>query len=121
MRGVLCQSLVSTSQTHRLFCSHFHPRYLSAFPDDQCKQRHKHSRRSQPNTLLVRLQGSALPEKAAVQTYTLSAGLTDAASIERPDKIRPVETTVPYSRNLTIELPPYAVSVIEIVANEIRK
>jgi alpha-N-arabinofuranosidase len=75
----------------------------------------------QPNTLLVRLQGSALPEKAAVQTYTLSAGLTDAASIERPDKIRPVETTVPYSRNLTIELPPYAVSVIEIVANEIRK
>ena len=60
----------------------------------------------QPNTLLVRLQGSALPEKAAVQTCTLSAGLTDAASIELPDKIRPVETTVPYSRNLTIELLP---------------
>jgi alpha-N-arabinofuranosidase len=75
----------------------------------------------QPNILLVRLQGSALPEKAAVQTYTLSAGLADAASIERPDKIRPVETTLPYSRNLTIELPPYAVSVIEIVANEVRK
>jgi alpha-N-arabinofuranosidase len=50
----------------------------------------------QPNILLVRLQGSALPEKA-------------------------VETTLPYSRNLTIELPPYAVSVIEIVANEVRK
>ena len=54
-------------------------------------------------------------------TDTLSAGLTDTASIERPDKIRPVDTTVPYSVTLTIELPPYAVSVIEIVANEIRK
>jgi alpha-N-arabinofuranosidase len=75
----------------------------------------------QLNTLLIRLQGYALPEKAAVRIYTLSAGLTDAASIERPDKIRPVETTVPYSRNLTIELPPYGVSVIEIVANDMRK
>lgn len=75
----------------------------------------------QPNTLLVRMQGSTLPEKASVKTYTLSAGLTDAASIERPDKISPVESTLPYSRNLTIELPPYAVSVIEIIANEIRK
>jgi hypothetical protein len=37
--------------------------------------------------------------------------------MEHPDKIQPVETTMPYARNLTIELPPYAVSVVEIVAN----
>jgi hypothetical protein len=32
-----------------------------------------------------------------------------------------VRTALPYSRNLTIELPPYAESVIEILANEIRR
>ncbi len=71
----------------------------------------------QPNTLLVRLQGSVVPEKAAVKAWTVSAGLTDAPSMERPDAIKPVETTIPYARNLTIALPPYAVSVVEIVAN----
>ncbi len=71
----------------------------------------------QPNTLLVRLQGSAVPEKAAVKACFLSAGLTDAPSMEHPDKIQPVETTLPYARNLTIELPPYAVSVVEIAAD----
>ena len=71
----------------------------------------------QPNTLLVRLQGSAVPEKAVVKAWTLTAGLTDAPSMEHPDTIQPVETTLPYARNLTIELPPYAVSVVEIVAD----
>ncbi len=71
----------------------------------------------QPNTLLVRLQGSAVPEKAVVKTYMVAAGLTDAPSMEHPDAIQPVETTLPYARNLTIELPPYAVSVVEIVAD----
>jgi len=71
----------------------------------------------QANTLLVRLQGSALPEKAAVKAWTMSAGLTDAPSMEHPDAIQPVETTLPYARNLTIELPPCAVSVVEIDAN----
>ena len=71
----------------------------------------------QPNTLLVRLQGSAVPEKAVVKSWTVSAGLTDAPSMEHPDKIQPVETTMPYARNLTIELPRYAVSVVEIIAN----
>jgi alpha-N-arabinofuranosidase len=71
----------------------------------------------QPNTLLIRLQGSAVPEKAAVKVWTLSAGPTDAPSMEHPDKIQPAETTMPYARNLTIELPPYAVSVVEIVGN----
>ena len=58
-----------------------------------------------------------MPEKAAVKAWTVSAGLTDAPSMEHQDKIQPVETTLPYARNLTIELPPYAVSVVEIVAD----
>src|SRR5450631_4544512 len=34
----------------------------------------------QRNTLLVRLQGSMVPERATVKVYTLNAGLTDAPS-----------------------------------------
>ncbi len=70
-----------------------------------------------PNTLLARLRGSAVPEKATVKIYTLSAGLTDAPSMEQPDKIKPIETTQPYARDLAIELEPYTVAVIEIVGN----
>lgn len=68
------------------------------------------------NTLLVRLQGSTVPEKAKVTVYTLQAGLTDAPSMEHPDAIKPVETNLPFARNLTLELKPYSVSVVEIVA-----
>ena len=44
------------------------------------------------NTLLARLRGASVPEKATVKIYTVSAGLTDAPSMDQPDKIRPVET-----------------------------
>jgi alpha-N-arabinofuranosidase len=71
----------------------------------------------QPNTLLVRLQGSAAPERATVKMYAVNAGLTDAPSMEHPDKIQPVETSLPFARNLTIELQPYTVAVIEIVTD----
>jgi alpha-N-arabinofuranosidase len=69
-----------------------------------------------PNTLLVRLQGSAVPERATVKLHALSAGLMDAPSMERPDAIKPVVTSLPFSRNLTIELQAYSVGVVEIVA-----
>jgi alpha-N-arabinofuranosidase len=70
-----------------------------------------------PNTLLVRLQGSTVPEKATVKMFTLNAELDDAPSMEHPDKIKPVETSLPFARNLTIELQPYTVGVVEIVAD----
>jgi hypothetical protein len=72
---------------------------------------------AQPNTLLVRLRGSAVPEKATVRAYTLTAGLTDAPSLEQPRKIHPVETTLPHARTLTSEMRPYSVGVVEIVAD----
>jgi hypothetical protein len=37
--------------------------------------------------------------------------------MEHPDKIQPVETSLPFARNLTIELQPYTVAVIEIVTD----
>jgi alpha-N-arabinofuranosidase len=72
---------------------------------------------AQPNTLLVRLQGSTVPERAAVRVYTLAAGLTDSPSLQEPRKIHPVETALPYARTLTIELKPHSVGVVAIVAD----
>ena len=68
------------------------------------------------NTLLVHLQGSRVPEAATVTVYTITAGLHDAASLDQPDRIAPVERTRDFRRDLTIELDPYTVAVIEISA-----
>jgi alpha-N-arabinofuranosidase len=70
----------------------------------------------QGNTLLVRLQGSGAPEEAAVSVHTVSAGLTDAPSLEAPDRIAPMTRAMPYARDLAIELDPYTVAVVEIAA-----
>lgn len=67
------------------------------------------------NTLLIRMQGKNVPENARVTVFSLIAGPHDAPSIEEPDKIQPVQTTLAYTRDLTIELEPYSVVVIEVV------
>lgn len=69
-----------------------------------------------PNILLVRLIGDSAPETADVKVYTLTAGLNDAPSLENPDGIEPVEQTIQYERDLSIELAPYTVAVVEIKA-----
>lgn len=68
------------------------------------------------NTLLVRLQGAGVPEKAIATLHTLSAGLKDSASIERPDAIAPVTRTLRYAKDLAVDLDPYTVAVVEIRA-----
>ncbi len=68
------------------------------------------------NALLVHLQGSRIPAAATVTVYTITAGLHDAASLEQPDRIKPVERTVQYRPDVTIDLEPYTVAVVEIVA-----
>ena len=68
------------------------------------------------NTLLVHLQGSRLPANATVTVYTITAGLHDAASLEQPDRIAPVQRTIDYVADLTIGLDPYSVAVVEIAA-----
>jgi alpha-N-arabinofuranosidase len=68
------------------------------------------------NTLLVHLQGSRAPAAATVTVYTITAGLSDTASLEKPDRIKPVERTREYRPDLAIDLPPYTVAVVEIAA-----
>jgi alpha-L-arabinofuranosidase len=69
---------------------------------------------AQANTLLVRLQGSAVPERASATLHTITAGLTDAASLGQPDAIAPVARSLNYAKDLTIELNPHSVAVVEI-------
>jgi alpha-N-arabinofuranosidase len=68
------------------------------------------------NTLLVRLQGSTAPENATVRKHTIQAGEHDAASLEEPDKIKPLESILPYSKDMDIEMEPYSVVLVEIMA-----
>ena len=68
------------------------------------------------NALLVHLQGSRVPAAARVTVHTITAGLRDVASLEAPERIKPVERTREYSRDVTIDLQPYTVAVIEISA-----
>jgi alpha-N-arabinofuranosidase len=66
--------------------------------------------------LLVRLQGAGVPEKAVARLHTIGAGLKDSASLEHPDAIAPVSRTLAYAKDLTVELEPYTVAVVEIRA-----
>ena len=66
------------------------------------------------NTVFVRLQGANVPKKAVATLHTLSAGLTDAASLEHPNAIAPVSQTLTYSKDFSLDLDPYTVAVVEI-------
>jgi alpha-N-arabinofuranosidase len=70
---------------------------------------------AQRNTLLVRLQGS-VPQKAIARLHTITAGIKDAASLERPDAITPVSRLLNYSKDFTVDLDPYTIAVVEIRA-----
>jgi alpha-N-arabinofuranosidase len=65
-------------------------------------------------TLLARLEGARVPADATVRVFTITAAPTAAASLDRPDAIAPVETTMPFSRALTLTLDPYTVALVEI-------
>jgi alpha-N-arabinofuranosidase len=67
------------------------------------------------NTLLIRIQGSTVTDNADVNIFTLKAGLSDKASIGDPGVIRPKESSIPFSRDMNIEIEPYSVVVIDIM------
>ena len=71
---------------------------------------------AQRNTLLVRLQGAGVPDKARATLYTLSAKLMDSASLEHPEAISPVSRPLNYAKDLTLDLDPYTVAVAAIQA-----
>lgn len=66
------------------------------------------------NTLLARLRGARVPEKATARLHTITAELTEKASLEQPDAIRTVSRTIEYTKDLAVELEPYTVAVVEI-------
>jgi len=68
------------------------------------------------NTLLVRLQGAGAPEKARTTLHTLTAELTTTASLEKSDAFKPLSRALAYAKNLTVDLDPYSVVVLEILA-----
>jgi alpha-N-arabinofuranosidase len=67
------------------------------------------------NALLVRLQGTRVPANAVVKLHTISAGPKDCASLQHPDAIAPVSRTLNYAMDLTVNLDPYTVAVVEIL------
>jgi alpha-N-arabinofuranosidase len=69
---------------------------------------------SQPHTVLTRLQGARVPEAATVTIKTITAALDAQNSLEDPNHLRPVETTVPFVTDLAFDLPPHTVAVVEI-------
>jgi alpha-N-arabinofuranosidase len=77
--------------------------------------------RGERNTLLVRLQGKAIPEKASATLHTITAALTDAASLEHPDAIAPVSRPFNYAKDFSVDLDPYTVAVLEIRAEQLHK
>lgn len=64
------------------------------------------------NILYVRLQGQSAPENATGRLYTISAGLTDSASLEHPKAIVPISRELNYSKEFSLDLEPYTVAVI---------
>ena len=74
--------------------------------------------RGERNTLLVQLQGARAPKQAVATLHTISARLTDAASLEHPDAIAPISRQLKYAKELALELGPYTVAVLEIRADQ---
>jgi alpha-L-arabinofuranosidase len=72
--------------------------------------------RGERNVLLVRLQGSGVPDNAVARLHTVSAGLMDSASLERPNAIAPVTQPLKYATEFSVDLEPYTVAVVEIRA-----
>jgi alpha-N-arabinofuranosidase len=73
--------------------------------------------RGERNTLLVQLQGSRVPEHAVATLHTIAAGLRDAASLETPNVIAPTSQPIHYAKDLSIDLGPYTVAVLDIRAD----
>jgi len=70
--------------------------------------------RAENNVLLVRLQGAAVPAKAVATIHTITARLTDSASLEHPNAIAPVSRPFEYAKDFAVNLEPYTVAVLEI-------
>jgi alpha-N-arabinofuranosidase len=71
---------------------------------------------SRPNTLLIRLQGAGVPEKATATLHKITAGLTESASLQNPTALAPIASPLNYAKDLAVDLNPHTVAVVEIRA-----
>lgn len=69
---------------------------------------------SQRTTLLVRLQGSGVPAKAEATLHTITARLTDSASLDHPHAVAPASRPFEYAKDFSVDLEPYTVAVVEV-------
>jgi alpha-N-arabinofuranosidase len=69
------------------------------------------------HTLLTRFMGSRAPARASVKLVTISAGLNAENSLAQPNAIRRRETSRPYARDMSIELEPHSIAVVEVRAD----
>ena len=67
-----------------------------------------------PQTLLMKITGARAPEKAGATLHTITAPAKATASLEHPDAIAPVTRAIEYSKDLTLDLAPFTVMVLEI-------
>jgi alpha-N-arabinofuranosidase len=72
--------------------------------------------RPERNVLLVRLKGERVPERATVMRHSITADPSAKASMEHPDALQTVSRAMEYSKNLSLELEPYTVAVLEMRA-----
>ncbi|MCF7805921.1 MAG: alpha-N-arabinofuranosidase [Candidatus Marinimicrobia bacterium] len=68
------------------------------------------------NTLISRLEGARVPEDATVNVYTITDELHAKNSLENPTRLDPVKSTIPYSSDLSIDMEPYSVKLVEVIA-----
>ena len=66
------------------------------------------------NTLLVRLRGKSLPQRAKLTLYTIAAKPNATASLEHPDALAPISRSIEYARSFSVVMEPYSVAVVEI-------
>ncbi len=72
---------------------------------------------SSGSTLLVRLNGKSLPQRASVKLITIAAPLNAIASFEHSDVFEPVSRPMEYANNFSVNMDPYSVAVVEILAD----
>lgn len=68
------------------------------------------------NTLLIRLQGKSAPRQAKVKLYTIASSPNAKASFDHPKIFTPLSRSMVFTQNLSVDVEPYSVAVLEIHA-----
>lgn len=64
--------------------------------------------------LKVKIKSAKIPKSGKMHLNTISAGLNENNSFEKPDAIKPTIETLPFKSNFKISIKPYSIILIEI-------